>query len=111
MKTTLLRGCPNGKTCPELRVSDRGTLIVRGYVTDQEALEAMDLAAGMNAVEIPPSLLPELGVDTGPGDTLLVPGLAVTDPQALADIDLPANEAAVEISMLPELTPEVARAQ
>ena len=63
MKLTLLgnNNCPNGRTCPHIYLTDRGTLLVQGYdVTDAEALEAVELPAGESVVEIPVELLKEV---------------------------------------------------
>ena len=62
MKLTLLGdNCANGRTCPRIYATDRGTLIVQGYnVLDSEALEQLGLPAGESAVEIPVSLLKEV---------------------------------------------------
>lgn len=54
MKIVVLRGtCNNGRTCPNINLSDRGTYVVRGHVVT-EASE------GEAVVAIPLSLLPEL---------------------------------------------------
>lgn len=59
MKLTLVRGtCNDGKTCPGLYRTERGTYVVRGYVVDDaEALAELDLPAGETAVEVPAELL------------------------------------------------------
>jgi hypothetical protein len=62
VKLTWLAGgsgqCNDSKTCPTLYATDRGTLIVQGYVvTDSQALADLKLPAGETAVEIPVSLL------------------------------------------------------
>lgn len=59
MKLTLVAGaCNDGKTCPAVYRTDRGTRVVRGYVVDDpEALAALDLPPGETAVEVPVELL------------------------------------------------------
>jgi len=62
MKLTVvevLRGdCADGKTCPTLADTDRGTCVVVGkVVTDPEALGALGIGADEMAVEVPASLL------------------------------------------------------
>jgi hypothetical protein len=53
-----LRGeCSDGKTCPALHRTDRGTVVVQGWaVTDPEALRQLRLPPGEQAVEIPAEL-------------------------------------------------------
>ena len=52
--------CTDGKTCPALARSDRGTWVVVGkIVTDPEALGALGIGPGEQAVEVPAGLLGE----------------------------------------------------
>ena len=63
MKLTKLRGdgCADGRTCPAVHLTDRGTLVIIGrVVTDPEALAQMAVGAGEIAVEVPGSLIPEV---------------------------------------------------
>jgi hypothetical protein len=64
-----LRGdCPDGKTCPTVFLTDRGTLaIVGSTVTDPDVLAALGLPDHESAVEIPCSLLPEVTADVERG--------------------------------------------
>lgn len=56
--TMIASDCADGRTCPELYVTDRRTAVVRGYVVnDPEALDQMSLPEGETAVEVPLSLL------------------------------------------------------
>lgn len=57
-----LRGeCSDGKTCPALHRTDRGTVVVQGWaVTDPEALRQLSLPPGEQAVEIPAELVAEV---------------------------------------------------
>jgi len=61
MLLELLRGdCSDGKTCPALHRTDRGTVVVQGWaVTDPQALRQLRLPPGEQAVEIPPSWSPK----------------------------------------------------
>jgi hypothetical protein len=46
--------CPDKITCPGVFATDRGTIVVQGYViTDSEALAQLNLPNGETAVEIP----------------------------------------------------------
>jgi hypothetical protein len=105
MLVKLVRGgdCADGKTCPALHQTDRGTLIVRGWaMTGTDLLDKLDLPAGTQAVEVPDELLAEV-IDSWPAShrtghgTLIVPGTAVTDLEALRQLSLPGNEQAVEV--------------
>jgi hypothetical protein len=63
MKLTVLRivrddHCYDGKTCPALSRTDRGSYVVVGkVVTDPEALGALGIGADEMAVEVPAALL------------------------------------------------------
>ena len=64
MRLTVLRvetgNCTDGKTCPALAATDRGSYVVVGkVVTDPEALGALGIGDGEIAVEVPASLLEE----------------------------------------------------
>jgi hypothetical protein len=53
--------CSDGKTCPALHRTDRGTVVVQGWaVTDPEALRQLCLRPGEQAVEIPAELVAEV---------------------------------------------------
>jgi hypothetical protein len=61
MKLELLRGCSDGKTCPAVHRTDRGTVVIQGWaVTDPEALRDLSLPPGELAVEIPADLVAEV---------------------------------------------------
>ena len=50
--------CADGKTCPALAVTDSGSYVVVGkVVTDPEALGALGIGPGGQAVEIQAALL------------------------------------------------------
>lgn len=62
MKLTVIRvirdDCTDGKTCPALADTDRGSCVVVGkVVTDTEALGALGIGDDEMAVEVPASLL------------------------------------------------------
>ena len=58
MKLTLLGVESDGNGCPTLYRTDRETLVVQGWrVTDEDALDAMDIPGHETAVEIPLELL------------------------------------------------------
>lgn len=112
MKVVLLRGepCPDRVTCPHVFVTDRGTHVVQGYISNDLACEP-----GQAVVEIPLTLVPEIAAhshhdlyltDRG---TVLVRGTKVVDPEVLTAIRLPAGEDIVELAenVLPAL--EVSR--
>jgi hypothetical protein len=66
LKLTTVRGieCPDGRTCPVVKQTNRGTLmIVGGRVTDPGALAQLAIGPGETAVEIPLSLIPEVAAD------------------------------------------------
>ncbi|MGH8909340.1 MAG: hypothetical protein ACRD0K_23315 [Egibacteraceae bacterium] len=59
MKLTWLGDdCPVKGVCPTIYATDRGTLVVQGYVvSDPEALATMNLPPGETAVEVSKELL------------------------------------------------------
>ena len=58
MQLTRIAGdCPDGRTCPTIYRTDRGTVVVQGYRLTAEELAEMGLPMGESAVEIPGSLL------------------------------------------------------
>jgi hypothetical protein len=69
MHLTWLRGeCPDGRTCPTVFLTDRGTLAVVGsIVTDPEVLAALGLPEHESVVEVPLRLLPEVAGDAERG--------------------------------------------
>lgn len=109
MKLVHLRGsggdgteplCPDRVSCPNLFVTDRKSFVIQGYVTAE-----VSRAAGLAVVEIPLAMLPEAAVQPRSNlrlterGTVLVRGVKVTDAAALATIQLPQGEDAVELSM------------
>jgi hypothetical protein len=62
-RLTRVRGdeCQDGRTCPAVDASDRGTVVVTGtLVTDSQILAQLAIGPGEAAVEIPAGLLPEV---------------------------------------------------
>jgi hypothetical protein len=62
VKVTVIRvirdSCTDGKTCPTLAETDRGTCVVVGKVLrDPDALAALGIGDDEMAVEVPASLL------------------------------------------------------
>jgi hypothetical protein len=61
MKLTAIRvmtgSCTDGKTCPPLSLTDRGACVVAGQATGPEALGAVGIGPGEQAVEVPAPLL------------------------------------------------------
>lgn len=61
MRLTKIRGCPDGRTCPAVHSTDRGTFMIIGRVVgDPAALAQMEIGPGEVAIEVPASLLPEV---------------------------------------------------
>lgn len=101
--------------CPTLYATDRDTYLVQGWVVfANDLLMQLDLPEGQTAVEVPTELFEHLekdGLPAGefrrlddplmiltPTGTFVVQGLEVTDPEALAQMDIPDYESVVEIS-------------
>ena len=62
MRVELVRStCSDGKTCPAVHRTDRGTVVIQGWVvTDAEALSELHLPPGETAVEVPAELVAEV---------------------------------------------------
>ncbi len=52
--------CPDGRTCPTVYATDRGTVVVQGYKLEGDDLARMAMPDGESAVEIPVALLEEV---------------------------------------------------
>ena len=89
MRVTLVRGdCDDKPICPAIWRTDRDTGLVQGWATDRP-----------DTVEVPIGLLEGTtitGIVTDHG-TVLVRGEPVTDAEALAMMDIPERESAVEL--------------
>ncbi|MEV0293201.1 hypothetical protein [Nocardia sp. NPDC050710] len=102
MKVRLLGGPTGGQGSPRLYRTDRNTFAVQGWKTGRT-----------DRIEIPHRLLTytEPGTclagleDTGHG-TFLLSGTPMTDPEALAVMQIPGHETAVEVSITSEVTPD-----
>ncbi len=57
--TPLTEDCADGRTCPGAFVTDRGTIIIRGYSLTDGELAQVTLGDGEIAAEIPAGLLLE----------------------------------------------------
>lgn len=98
---------------PTLYATDQGTYLVQGWkVTDSEILAKLDMPEGETVVEIYARLLAHLAEDGLSGvvtswippivhvkenGNLLIQGKRVTDPEALAQMNIPDHEDVVEI--------------
>ncbi|MEV6560427.1 hypothetical protein AB0M22_32235 [Nocardia sp. NPDC051756] len=102
MRVQLLGGPSGSQGSPTLYLTDRRTFAVQGWKTQRD-----------NRIEIPHRLLGyvEPGTcladleDTGHG-TFLLSGTPITDPEALAIMQIPAHETAVEVPIVQEVTPD-----
>jgi hypothetical protein len=81
------RDCDNGRTCPHISATGRGTLVVQGYLVSDPALASrLGIPAGETAVEVPLALLPQLaarpteGLHVTSHGTAVLHGPAVSDP-------------------------------
>ena len=138
--TYLRETSPTSRTCPTLYATDRQTFIVQGKrIADAAIPSAFSLGAGENLVEVPARLLEEIAEDAAfptPGaegttlaliraiprgtsspsvsatsrSTFVVRGITVTDPEALAAMDIPDDETAVEVprELLPGIRADAA---
>lgn len=98
---------------PTLYATDQGTYLVQGWkVTDPETLAKLDVPESEMVVEIYAHLMTHLvkdglsGVVTswippivhvGENGNLVIQGKRVTDPQALAEMNVPGHEDVVEV--------------
>lgn len=57
--TRLAGDCPDGRTCPTVFKTDRGTIVVQGYKLAADDLAQIVLPDGETAVEISITLLEE----------------------------------------------------
>jgi hypothetical protein len=131
---------PTGRTCPTLYSTDRGTFLVQGKKIGDACIPASPgLRDDEDVVEVPARLLEEIAggvtfpASGGLGLTLaliravprgmhspsvcttsrgsfIVRGVRVTDPEALAAMDIPDDETAIEVpaELLPGIRTDVA---
>jgi len=106
LRLHLLRvDCDTGRTCPQIHLTDRNTYVIQGYVVDaDDVAEHADVtvAPDERLVEFPRKLLPELqshraSLRLTEHGTVLAWGPALTDPEALDALAVPAGEAAIEL--------------
>ena len=100
--------------CPTLYATDRDTYLVQGWkIFANDLLMQLEIPEGETAVEVPTELFEHLAKDgllTGevrrvedpimiltPGGTFVVQGREVTDPEALAQMEIPDYETVVEV--------------
>ncbi|MFI6008692.1 hypothetical protein ACIBAG_07650 [Streptomyces sp. NPDC051243] len=100
--------------CPTLYATDRDTYLVQGWkIFANDLLMQLDISEGETAVEVPTELFEHLtkdGLPAGeirrledpimiltPGGTFVVQGREVTNPEALAQMEIPDYETVVEV--------------
>ncbi|MFF7977335.1 hypothetical protein [Streptomyces sp. NPDC007905] len=100
--------------CPTLYATDRETYLVQGWrIFANDLLMQLDISEGETAIEVPTELFEHLtndGLPAGeirrlenpimiltPGGTFVVQGHEVTDPEALAQMEVPDYETVVEV--------------
>lgn len=118
---------PTTRTCPTLYATDRGTYLVQGdKIQNPALLSPYNLAGKEDVVEVPAKLLEEIAdatafppldettvttipiraipagtsspsVSATSRNTFVVRGVKVTDPEALAMMDIPDHETVVEV--------------
>ncbi|MFJ9363359.1 hypothetical protein ACIRRA_02930 [Nocardia sp. NPDC101769] len=95
MRLTFLgKGGSDIGQCPSLYLTDRGTYLVQGWQTGEpETIEIPHLITGFAE---PDTFIGATMSDTGRG-TFTLTGLPVTDTETLGQLDLAANEMAVEV--------------
>lgn len=100
--------------CPTLYATDRDTYLVQGWkIFANDLLMQLEIPEGETAVEVPTELFEHLtkdGLAAGeirrvedpimiltPSGTFVVQGREVTDPEALAQMEIPDYETVVEV--------------
>ena len=100
--------------CPTLYATDRDTYLVQGWkIFANDLLMQLEIPEGETAVEVPTELFEHLtkdGLPAGeirrvadpimiltPNGTFVVQGREVTDPEALAQMEIPDYETVVEV--------------
>lgn len=88
------KGGTEGGGCPSLYATDRGTYVVQGWKTGSpETIEIPHLLLGF---ALPDTFIGTSMFDTGRG-TFRLSGGSVTDPEALAQMDIYPDETAIEV--------------
>jgi hypothetical protein len=104
MRLTKIRGtdtdqCADGRTCPAVHETSRGTLMIIGHLVTRLDDRHTVIGTGGTCVDVPDTLLPELAAATqDSGGMLRIAGDLVTDPEALSQMAIGPGEAAIEIS-------------
>lgn len=114
MRLTFLGKESNHGDSPTLYATDRGSYLFQGYLVDDPAvLSDLDIPDGDAVVRIYARLMPHLAKDGLSGiverwitpivkvledGDLIIRGVAVTDPEVLAEMAVPAHEGAVEVT-------------
>ncbi|MGW5106134.1 hypothetical protein [Nocardia sp. NPDC004123] len=96
-----------GNHSPTLWASDRGTYVTQGWRVPGSP-ELIEIPHPLLAYLEPGTCLGVLLHDTGHG-TFTLTGEPVTDPEALAQMDLPSHECAVEVPMGKEIRRDAPR--
>ncbi|ATL72095.1 hypothetical protein CRH09_25240 [Nocardia terpenica] len=88
------KGGTQGGGCPSLYVTDRSTYVIQGWKTDTPGtIEIPHLLLGF---ALPDTFVGAALTDTGRG-TFALSGTPVTDPEALAQMDIYSDETCVEV--------------
>ncbi len=113
MQLTFLGKETSGGQSPTLYATDRWTYVVQGWiVTDPVILSLLKLSDDETVVEVPARLMAHLTKDGLAGEVinhvppivyikgngnLIVQGIRVTDPEAMAEMNIPDHETCVEV--------------
>lgn len=90
------KGGSNTNGCPSLYVTDQESYLIQGWVTGRpETVEIPHLLLGFTE---PDTFVGSAMLDTGRG-TFTVSGRPVTDDETLGQLDLAADEIAIEVPM------------
>lgn len=101
MKIRFLGKSTNGGQSPTLYLTDRNTYIVQGWKVKGRN-DVLEIPHTLLAFLTPGTCLGVLLQDTGHG-TFLLFGKVVTDPEALAEMDIPDHETCFEVPVGQEI--------
>jgi len=111
MRLTFLGKSTQGGGSPTLYATDRGTYVVQGWKVPDRPPTVVEIPAALLGHVEPGSRLGAELHDTGKfwtdgngrtWDTYILAGAAVTNPEALAQMDIPGYESCVEVGREPE---------
>ncbi|WP_228787008.1 hypothetical protein [Nocardia terpenica] len=102
MYVEFLGGPTGGQGSPRLYLTDRGTIAVQGWKTGRD--DRIEIPHRLLKYTRPGTCLAGLA-DTGHG-TFMLSGTPITDPEALTIMKIPGHEAAVEVPIAEEVTPD-----